>query len=85
MRFNPLKLRDAKPMGGLLMLTLRSDSAFMLILASDPILDRDFTERGVDFGLSASDKRLCTGLVTIEMFMANNNSAFNASHGVNWN
>lgn len=85
MRFIPLMLRATKPFEALLRLTLRSEMAFMLILASDPILDRDFTERGVDFALSASDKRLCTGLVTIEMFMAKKNSAFNASHGVSWN
>lgn len=85
MRLSPLRLRDAKPFVPLLRLTLCSDFSFKLIWATEPILDRDFCERDVDFGLSDSDSRLCTGLVTIEIFMANNNSAFNASQGVNWN
>lgn len=82
MRLSPLRLRDVNPFVPLLILTLFSDFSFTLIWAMEPALEGDFCERDVDLGLSDSDKRLCTGLVTIEMFTANNNSAFNASHGV---
>lgn len=83
MRLSRLRLRDANTFTPLLRLTLLcSDFSFKLIWAIEPNLDRDFWERDVDFGLSDSDKRLCTGLVTIDMFIANNNSAFNASQGV---
>nr|QGW50647.1 ionotropic receptor 5 [Propsilocerus akamusi] len=62
---------------------LRSDFSLKLLCASEN-LDRDFCERGVDLGLSDSVKRLCTGFVIIQIFIANNSSAFNASHGVSF-
>jgi hypothetical protein len=85
MRLSPLRLRDVKPFVSLLRLTLRSDFSFKLLRDSEPNLERDFCERVVDLGLSDSVNRLRTGFVSIEMFMANNNSAFNASHGDSWN
>lgn len=70
--------------GSLLRLTLPSDFSFKLLRASEPNLERDFCDLNVDLGLSDSVKRLCTGLVTIQILTANSSSAFSASHGVNY-
>lgn len=85
MRLSPLRLRGENPLDLLLILTLFSDFSLTLIWAMESTLERDFCDRDADLGLSDSDKRLCTGLVTIEMFTANNSSAFNASQGVSCN
>lgn len=88
-RFKWEMLRDVKPLIPLLLLllplrlTLWTDFSLLPLPCATDI---DFCERGTDFMLSPShsDKLefILTGLVVIQMLTANNNSDFNASHGV---